>query len=189
MSVSSPFGLVRCAFDDAGALALIGSATFLEAFAGVIDGTAVLRHCMDAHAASNYEELMVGGAAVWMVTCAPGAAPIGYAVLAPAALPVEAGEGLDLEIKRIYLLQRFQGRGLGRALMEVAEAEARARGAGRLLLAVYVGNTSAQAFYQRSGYREIERGRFTIGGAVHDGVVFAKALAGASVSGNRRLQA
>ena len=176
MPVPASFQIVRCTADDADALAQVGSATFLETFAGVLDGAAVLRHCRHAHAAATYRNLIAEGAAVWLATCAPGAAPVGYVVLAPAALPVAADGGLDLEIKRIYLLHRFQGHGLGRALMDVAEREARHRHADRLLLGVYAGNVSAQAFYQRSGFVQIGHRQFTVGDTAYDDLILAKAL-------------
>ena len=35
--------------DDAAALALIGAATFLETFAGILDGDAIVAHCAAKH--------------------------------------------------------------------------------------------------------------------------------------------
>ena len=37
------------AVSDVEALALIGAATFLETFAGVLDGTAIIEHCERQH--------------------------------------------------------------------------------------------------------------------------------------------
>ena len=50
-----------------------------------------------------------------------------------------------------------QGRGLGRALMEFAEAEAVRRGLPRLALVTHEAMTENQSIYARLGYVEIER--------------------------------
>lgn len=39
---------------DAPTLSLLGQATFLEAFAGILDGPDILAHCAGAHAADLY---------------------------------------------------------------------------------------------------------------------------------------
>ncbi len=40
-----------CTAADAETLALVGAATFLQTFAGVLDGAAVVAHCAAAHSA------------------------------------------------------------------------------------------------------------------------------------------
>ena len=185
MSAPPSFQIVRCTADDADALSLIGSATFLETFAGVLDGAGLMRHCRHAHAAATYRNLRAEGASIWMAVVEPGAAPIGYVVLSPAALPGASNDGSDLEIKRIYLLHRFQGHGLGRALMDVAEHEARARGAERLVLGVYAGNASAQAFYRRNGFSQIGQRTFFVGDTAYDDFTFAKPLHAAAPASAR----
>ncbi len=74
-----------------------------------------------------------------------------------------------MEVKRIYLLHRFQGTGVGRALMQWAVETARAMDKTRLLLAVYAGNAKAIAFYQRYGFNEVGTREFRVGnGTYHD---------------------
>mgnify|MGYP000917977105 CR=1 FL=1 len=148
---------------DEAALALVGQATFLETFAGMLDGAAIIGHCASAHAAAAYAAwLDTEGHAAWLVQAEPGGAPVGYLLLAPAALP-GTDPARDLEIKRIYLLGRYQGGGLGRRLLEQAIAQARASGAARLVLGVYAGNHAAQAFYRRQGFRHLGDRQFQVG--------------------------
>lgn len=170
-----------CVAGDESALALVGAATFLETFAGVLDGAAVLAHCAAEHSAAFYREWIdAPRSAAWLATVAPGGAPVGYAVLAPSGLPVATPRDGDLELKRIYLLHRFQGSGLGRRLLDAATAAARALDAGRLLLGVYAGNTAAQAFYLRKGFvRTGDTRLFRVGGQDYADVIFARDLGGA----------
>ena len=84
-------------------------------------------------------------------------------MLAPAAVPVPDPQPDDLEIKRIYLLHRFQGAGWGRRLMDAAIERARARGSRRLLLGVYSKNHAALAFYARLGFSRAGERSFRVG--------------------------
>ena len=65
-------------------------------------------------------------------------------------------------IARLYSIAvapHLNGRGLGRRLLEAAEAEARARHCTSMRLEVHVTNTAAIARYRKSGYREFGRHR------------------------------
>jgi hypothetical protein len=100
---------------DQNALALVGAATFLESYAGVVDGGAIIRHCAERHTPEVYAKaLEAPGHALWLAEMAPGAAPVGYLHLTPPDLPVETRPD-DLEIKRIYVLASLHRSGLGGA--------------------------------------------------------------------------
>lgn len=157
---------------DAQRLALVGSATFLETFAGTLDGTAILDHCEKANSAATYSEYLGGGAWAWLAEGQPGAAPVGFALLTPPDLSGALNDGSDLELKRIYVLSRFHGSGIGAALMQRAILVSRQRGAGRLLLGVYAENKQALAFYRKHGFIQIASRRFAVGSRdYHDTVL------------------
>ena len=101
---------------------------------------------------------------------------IGYLVLAPASLPVPDPRDHDLEVKRIYLLDQFRGKGIGKQLMIAAEAHARNEGATRLMLGVYSRNDRAVAFYEQFGFRRIGTRRFRVGAHDYDDFVLAMDL-------------
>ncbi len=173
--LSDPAAILRtCHPGDEQALALVGAATFLESFAGVLDGSDILAHCRHQHAEQKY--------AAWLTS--PDAhlclaevqqAPIGYAVLCPPDLPV-ALEPTDIELKRIYLLHRFQGLGIGAALLNWSVDHARILGMRRLLLGVYGGNESGLAFYARHGFQQIGTRQFLVGATLHDDFVLGRYL-------------
>jgi ribosomal protein S18 acetylase RimI-like enzyme len=56
------------------------------------------------------------------------------------------------ELTELYVEPAFRRRGLGRALIALAEQLARARGAADLLIMTGVGNAEAQALYRALGY-------------------------------------
>lgn len=157
---------------DVEALALIGGATFLETFAGVLDGNALLEHCRTQHSAATYRAYLDGNARAWLAEI--GGAPVGYALLAePDLAAARAG---DVELKRIYLLSRFHGSGVARELFDAVLAAA--EGHDRILLGVKADNARAIAFYTGRGFEQIATRRFDVGGTLYDDAVMARRLEG-----------
>ena len=60
------------------------------------------------------------------------------------------------EVKRMYVVPQERGRGVGWAILNAIQAEARALRLSRLLLETGVRQTEAQALYQRAGFSRIE---------------------------------
>lgn len=157
----------ECGAGDAFALAVIGAATFVEAFAGLIPGEAILGHCRAKHHEAAYLALFVDiRTRGWIAAVAGGGGPVGYALLTAPEFPEGLAREGDLELRRIYLFSRFHGGGAGRRMMELAVASARAQGAGRLLLGVHPENVRALAFYRKNGFRQIGERRFQVGPSV-----------------------
>jgi len=161
-----------CGPGDEHALALVGQATFLDSFAGVLRGADVVAHCIRQHTPEIYREWLADSRArSWIAEIEPGYAPVGYLVVAPANLPLPDLRDDDLEIKRIYLLHRVQGTGLGTRLMKEGIEYARREDRSRLLLGVYGGNARAIAFYERCGFRSIGERRFLVGDNHYDDLI------------------
>ena len=158
---------------DAGALALVGAATFLESFAGVVDGAGIVTHCAHQHSAQTYQAYLAKGAKAWLAEVEPGGAPVGYALLCQPEL--EQAQPGDIELKRIYLFSRFQGSGIARGLMDAVKAAS--SGHSRLLLGVKDDNHRALAYYRKHGFETIGTRRFDVGGNTYDDFVLACALA------------
>jgi ribosomal protein S18 acetylase RimI-like enzyme len=152
-----------CVAGDEDALALVGAATFLETYAGLINGQDLVAHARGQHAPAVYAAWLADGhSRLWIASVEPGAAPVGYLLLTRPDLPV-ATRPDDLEVKRIYVLGRFRQGGIGRQLMDTAVAQLQACGGGRLLLGVYVRNATALAFYERYGFVHVGTRRFLVG--------------------------
>jgi ribosomal protein S18 acetylase RimI-like enzyme len=161
---------------DINSLALIGSATFLETFAGILDGEAIVAHCKREHSAEAYARYLAGGAYAWLAETQLGNAPVGFSLVGGTDLPGSKPDGTDLELKRIYTLLRFHGSGMGAELMRRAITRAKESGARRLLLGVYAGNSQAQAFYQKNGFERIADRKFRVGDREYEDIVFARTL-------------
>ena len=155
---------------DAARLSLVANATFLETFAGMIDGGALVAHCETRHEPDYLAGLLEGGARGFLAEL--DGAPIGYALLAEPEL--DAAVPGDIELKKIYVLSRFHGSGLARRLFDAALAASEGRE--RLLLGVKDDNHRAIAFYRKQGFEQVGTRRFEVGGKFYDDIVFARAL-------------
>ena len=169
--------LRQAGIGDAERLALIGGATFLETFAGSLEGDAIVAHCAKEHGVEAYRALLAAkGSGAWVAEAKAGGAPVGYALVTTPKL-AQARDG-DLELKRIYSFSRMHGTGLGAALMGRSVRHAEEAGAERLLLGVFVGNLRALAFYRRHGFEKIGERHFRVGNQDCEDVVLAKTLVG-----------
>lgn len=174
--MSVEISIRRAGAGDEEALALVGQATFLETFAGVLDGSAIVEHCRHAHSVVKYRDWLCDkDAAIWLAEVTPGNAPVGYLVLARPDLPM-ADMSRDIELKRIYLLGQFRGGGTGKRLLSLAIKHATSADAARLLLGVYAGNVAAIGFYRRQGFVNLTQRQFNVGGRSYDDHVMSLML-------------
>ena len=166
---------IRRATDaDAPALALLAQATFLEAYAGLVPVADMLAHGAAQNSAEAFRKYLAEGASIWLAEAEGTHAPLGFAMLCQSELP-GAVPG-DIELRRIYVLQRCQGGGLAAALME--QIIAAAQGCRRLVLGVNADNERAQAFYRKQGFEPAGTRNFTVGAAEFHDYIYARALTG-----------
>jgi ribosomal protein S18 acetylase RimI-like enzyme len=173
-----------CTAADADRLSMVAAATFIETYAGIVDGDDLVFHGRHTHASNAYADLLADPARrLFLATLEPGEAPVGFMLMGPPDLPVDTRPD-DIELTRIYALHRFHGQGLGPRLMQTAIDTARTAGAKRLLLAVYSRNERANAFYARIGFRRVGTRLFHVG--VNDYLDWVLALDLQGLSGDRR---
>jgi ribosomal protein S18 acetylase RimI-like enzyme len=165
----------KAGVDDADALALLGSATFLATFAFDHPGQPLVAHLRTEHSPEYYANALAQPGVDIVIGETPLGAPVGYAMITPPSHPDLQQDG-DIELKRIYLLGPWQGGGNGRQLLEQAFAIAAERGGKRMLLAVYENNEKAVAFYERAGFVAIGNTVFMVGDVPFRDMVYARPL-------------
>jgi diamine N-acetyltransferase len=182
---------------DAPALALLGAATFLEAFTWMLPGPDILAHTLNHHTAAAYTKYMADpNTRITLAVTGPAAdfpndpgSPIGYVLLCTPELPTIDVLPTDIELKRIYLFSRFRTAPVlnttgatipnlrpAQALMDAAVADARALNRTRLLLGTHAGNLRAIAFYRRNGFLEAGTRTFQVGAQQCCDLIFAKPI-------------
>jgi ribosomal protein S18 acetylase RimI-like enzyme len=158
-------------------LALVGAATFLESYAGVLPGDDIISHCATKHSPAVYEDWLLGGEArIWLAEAEDGRAPVGYAVMTPPDVPLPGAGPSDAEIRRIYVLHRFHKEKVGWTLMRTALDAARRTGKTRMLVGVYGRNDRAIAFYERVGFGIVGERKFQVGATLYDDLILGRPL-------------
>ncbi|HET9906153.1 MAG TPA: GNAT family N-acetyltransferase [Anaerolineales bacterium] len=89
--------------------------------------------------------------------------PIGYAQLILNSKDDAIQRARPLEIRRIYALQEYLGKGVGKELMRATINEARQRGCDSVWLGVWEKNQRAIDFYKKWGFREVGTHLFSVG--------------------------
>lgn len=190
---TEPVRLRSATVEDAEALALVGAATFLEAFTWMLPGEDILAHCRKNHSAESYRTAFAKPETrITLAVTANGGSPVGYAMVTAPDLPSFPVQFGDVELKRIYLLSRFRSRerapvvdeagqpqpelSTGQALMNAAIADAQAMGFERLLLGTHENNRRAIAFYRRNGFAEAGTRTFQVGSQCCCDLIFAREL-------------
>ena len=172
--VDLEFVIRRCHIGDETRLSLLGKATFLETYADSTQAADLLAFVETEHSIERYRFWLESRfARLWVAEIGWGRSAIGYAV---ALVSPNTGLGLEMEIKRLYVLHRFHQRGLGRRLMNEILATARQDGIAELFLKVQKANQSAVAFYSRHGFCVAGEERFRVGARDYKALVMRLAL-------------
>lgn len=178
--------LRRATAADAAALALVGAATFLEAFTWMLPGADIVAHCAKNHTSEAYATYLSKPDTRITLAVAGVDVPVGYAMLTAPELPSFDVLPTDIELKRIYLFSRFRssatpvegypGVRAAQALMDATIADAIALGRSRLLLGTHAGNERAIGFYRRNGFSKAGTRTFIVGTQVCHDLIFARPL-------------
>jgi len=170
------FKIRRATHADAVTLGHIGVATFVESYTTEIGGAAMMAHCSDQHSTLAYETYLTAPkTGCWLAEHADTGAPIGYALNCTPDLPIDFDEA-DIELKRIYALSKYHGKGVAAALILAAIEHAQMIGAKRLLLGTHEDNQRAKAFYAKYGFTTIGTRKFNVGGNLYNDHILAKTI-------------
>ena len=160
--MTSEISLRRASPADADLLAELGARTFSETFAHLNTPEDLDAYLSGAFTTAHLaDELADADSTFWLAEVEGEAA--GYAKLrAGEAPPCVAGER-PVELARLYVLRKWLGAGVGRALMRECVEEARRRGHRTMWLGVWERNERAQAFYRKWGFRHVGEHVFHLG--------------------------
>jgi ribosomal protein S18 acetylase RimI-like enzyme len=148
--------------EEADILARLARETFQETYGGRTDA-ANLRLYIDTHLteARLHAELDTPGFVFHMARVA--GEPAGYLKTRRDRQPKGIGHPRCLQVERIYVLQRFQGAGIGSALLDIAIRQARTAGDSTVWLQVWRHNQEAIGFYRSKGFCIYETAAFEFG--------------------------
>lgn len=163
----------RASPKDAADLAGVARATFTETF-GMLYSAADLATFLEQHTPEDWAR-EIADPAYSVAVVEEGHIVVGYVKLGPPRLPFTPKEGA-IELRQFYLLQPWQGAGMGPKMMEWALEEARARGMREMYLSVFVDNERARRFYAKYDFKDVGRYAFMVGNHEDTDIVMRRAL-------------
>lgn len=88
---------------------------------------------------------------------------IGYLKLNWGNAQTEMKESMGMEIERIYVLKKWIGKGIGKALYGLSLRIAASKGMSYIWLGVWEKNERALTFYQKNGFKAFDQHVFVLG--------------------------
>jgi ribosomal protein S18 acetylase RimI-like enzyme len=148
---------------DAALLAELGARTFSDAFASDNRPEDMALYLAKCFGEAQQAAELADPRSTFLLSSL-GMAPVGYAKLRAGDDPPGCITGLrPLELQRLYVEQRWLGRGVGDALMRGCLDEARRCSHRVLWLGVWEHNPRAIAFYRRWGFQDVGSHAFVLG--------------------------
>ena len=152
----------KCTHEDVYTLQEISCKTFRETFADTNSPEELQEFLDKAYDVEKLKEELVNGNSQFYFLYFNGALA-GYLKLNEAPSQTEINDKNSLEIQRLYLLREFQGKGLGKELMDKAIELAKAGEKKYVWLGVWEHNEKALAFYKKYGFYKIGSHSFFVG--------------------------
>lgn len=150
---------------DAAALAAIATATFTEAFGHLYPPEDLDAFLRESYAVDRQRIILEHpGYAVWLLE--DDGVAVGHAAAGPCGLPNPAVRPGDGELKRLYVLAKYQNGGWGGHLFRSAMDWLLADGPRTLWIGVWENNLGAQRFYARHGFTKVGEHTFPVGRVV-----------------------
>lgn len=173
--MSEDFFYRHATLADAQTLSTLATQVFLDTYATHGINEALAREVATVYSIEVFERRL-RDADVELLLVTSGGYTVGFVDIAFATrCPVPGVHGA--EVFRLYVQRPFLRRGLGRHLMDKAEASTHARGLEAIWLTAWAGNHGALAFYQSLGFQDIGTTEYVIDGVGHENRVLCKSLA------------
>ncbi len=151
-----------CEMDDLPLLTHISRSTFRDAFAHKNTPDDLHAYLTVAFSESKLREQLSNENSEFYFACLEDKV-VGYIKINSGLAQSELKEELGMEIERIYVLQDFQGKGIGKELLLFAIDLGKARNKAYVWLGVWEKNTDAIRFYQRHGFVKFGAHSFMLG--------------------------
>jgi len=148
--------------DDAAMLSELGARTFFDTFAKDNTPENIAAHLKKSFSPEIQLAELSDPDTIFLIV-EDDVKPIGYAQLILNSQEEFLLGTKPLEIRRIYALQEYLGKGVGKELMQAAIREAKLRGCDSIWLGVWEKNPRAIKFYKQWGFKEVGTHIFSVG--------------------------
>lgn len=175
MTSSSSIQIRAASPQDALCIGVLGMQVFLDTYATQGIRSAIATEALQAFAPATISRLMTEPGSALVVAETNGHL-VGFAQIKLRAGHAMLPSSNVAELQRLYIQERFTGRGIGYQLLQAGEQHAAMAGASLLWATVWVGNERALGFYPRRGYELLGSPTYTFQGETHENRLFGKTL-------------
>ena len=162
--------------EDASPLCAVARQIFSDTFARLYEPIPFARFLEVAYGPGGSMERDLADPSIRWQVAAIGHQMIGYAKLSRLIAPAPDPQPRAMELRQIYVLSPWHGKGVADRLITWAVDTARIEGAPEIYLTVFDHNSRAKGFYTRHGFSEVGHSLFRLGERVDDDRVWRKAL-------------
>ena len=177
--MGSEFSLRRCMPEDVRMLVSLSRETFSDAFAADNSPERLDAYLDEAFDEDSIRESLSDDRTSYHFAYCDGELA-GYLKLNEGGAQTDIRDPASMEVERIYVLRRFQDRGIGSRLIDAAVGIAEGRGKDYLWLGVWERNDGAIRFYRRHGFREFGTHMFDLGGEPQRDLLMRRDIPGRS---------
>jgi ribosomal protein S18 acetylase RimI-like enzyme len=156
----------RATSADAGALAELGAATFVETFGHLYPPEDLQTFLAKSHSPESWTRTLADTQRAIFLATHPNGRNIGFICVGACKLPVQDLEATSGEIQQLYVLAEFHNLRLGTRLMELGLEWLTSQGRSPLYIGVWSENYGAQRFYERYGFSKVGEYGFPVGKTV-----------------------
>ena len=167
----------RAVVADAGALSEVGTATFHLACPPNTPQADIDLFVSEWLSPDAFTGHLIDPKSFCFIAEAEGSA-VGYSMFYHARAPAFVPGTNPIELKKLYVLPGWHGRGVAKRLVGLGEGEASRRGYETMWLSVSEVNAKALSFYHRMGFREVGRRDFLVGNDVQKDKILSKSIVG-----------
>jgi GNAT superfamily N-acetyltransferase len=145
---------------DSLCLAALGMQVFLDTYATEGIRNAIAQEVLDSFSPDNMSKIIAESDS-FIIVAEVNDHLVGFAQIAMSTDHDLIYHENSSELQRLYVQEKFTGRGVGYKLLEEAEKCAHLGGASLLWATVWIGNHRALAFYPRQGYEHLGSPSYT----------------------------
>ncbi|WP_371364661.1 Spermidine/spermine N(1)-acetyltransferase [Sporomusa rhizae] len=167
--------ILKCTLGELSALQKIAYKTYKETFACMNTEANMNAYLEEAFSLDKLRHELLNEASLFYFIYQDNKLA-GYLKLNECKAQTDIYDHLSLEVERIYVLSEFQGKGLGRYLMDKAIAVAQERKKTYMWLGVWEKNKNALEFYKKNSFYEIGTHAFVMGDDVQKDYLLRKDL-------------
>lgn len=170
------FSIRQATIDDAELISVLATTTFYEAYFEQDESANLASYIHESFEIENLRSEISDPASTFFLLFVDGKA-VGYArTIAGSTLNCISASEKIIELKRIYLVERFWRAGAGKILLEHCINYAKENGNEIVWLGVWEENVRAHPFYKKFGFREVGTITFPYGDVVGTNLVLQKEL-------------